>query len=735
MPDRTLELIDLVRSYEKTPQAELVPKACDFAHQAHKGQFRASGEPYYIHPIEVAMILAEMKSDAITIATAILHDVVEDTSYSIRDIKKQFGKEIAELVDGVTKLSQIQHKSESEIQADNFRKLLIAMSRDIRVLIVKLADRLHNMRTLIHIKSLKKRKNKALETMEIYAPLAEKIGMQYIKNELQDLAFAHLYPEVRNSIINRLNLLREDGNILVEKIIKSLEDLFKEPSMEVNIVGREKTPFSIWEKIKRKNISFEQLPDVMAFRVIVPDTVSCYTALGIIHSHFHAVPGTFKDYISTPKKNGYQSLHTVIIGPEKRKIEVQIRSQEMSFIAEVGPATHWFRKQNILEKNDDAKTELNYNLKQTSIRTDIDEQTKYNWIKELLTILESSASPEEILENTKLEMYYDQVFCFTPKGRVIALPKGATAIDFAYAVHSDIGNRCVGSKINGKVAPLRSKLENGDQVEIITNEDHKPLPSWEKFAITGKALSEIKKVVRQEKRQEYINLGRLIMAQILEKNDLEINSEEITAFANKHSKKTNEEFLAALGEGTISYEQIVGVVRNNKKRSNFIKDKLSFFRSKNKTKPNKICIKGLIPGMAVHLASCCHPIPGDTIVGIVQTGKGITVHISDCETLQNYSNTPEKWIDLSWDKNDKSTVYTGTINAILLNQPGSLAVIATESQKFGANITNFKITSRSVDFFEITLDLEVKGLNHLTNVIASLRSQPCIHSVTRYIKS
>jgi GTP pyrophosphokinase len=717
MDDRTQELIELAQSYDKTKYLKLLPKACKFAKKAHQGQIRESGEPYYTHPIEVAISLAKMKLDAITLITAVLHDTVEDTKASLEDLKKGFGAEIAELVNGVTKLSKIQHQSESERQAENFRKLLIAMSRDIRVLIVKLADRLHNMQTLSYVNSPKKRHEKALETMEIYAPLAERIGMQQIKNELQDLAFAQLYPEVRDSIISRLNLLRLDGSPLITKIISDLKNLFNQHHLKVEIIGREKTPFSIWHKMKQKNISFEQLSDVMAFRIIVEDIQDCYQTLGIIHQKYHVVPGTFKDYISTPKKNGYQSLHTIIIGPEDHRIEIQIRSQEMHQIAELGLAAHWSYKQS----------------------TAINEETlKYNWIKELLLILESTSDSEEFLENTKLEMYYDQVFCFTPKGRVIALPRGATAIDFAYGVHSDIGNKCVGAKINGRIAPLRTVLENGDQVEIVTNDDHKPLPSWEKFAITGKALSEIKKVERQEKRQEYINLGRLIMAQITEKNDLDINDEIIKSFAERHGKKTNEDFLCSLGDGTISYDNILKSTTNSEnKKTSFFSNKFQFLKFKkedDKTDKNKISIKGLIPGMAVHFASCCHPIPGDTLVGIVQTGKGITVHVSDCETLQNYSNTPEKWLDLSWDKDDQNKVYTGTIDVIVLHQPGSLATVTNEIAKQGANISNIKVVNRSIDFFEVVFDLEVKGVNHLTNIIASLRSQPCIHSVTRSLK-
>ncbi|MEQ9116331.1 MAG: bifunctional (p)ppGpp synthetase/guanosine-3',5'-bis(diphosphate) 3'-pyrophosphohydrolase [Rickettsiales bacterium] len=737
--NRTKELIDLVSSHNPDCKSSL-QKACSLAQKAHKGQTRASGEDYYTHPIEVAFILANtfiganMKLDCATILTAILHDTVEDTNITLKEIKKQFGSEISDLVDGVTKLTQIQHKSESEKQAENFRKLFVAMSRDIRVLVVKLADRLHNMRTLSHIKSQEKVKAKALETMEIYAPLAERIGMQQIKNELQDLSFSFLYPEVRDSIINRLKHLKSEKGSPIDDIREALQKLLDKNKLRSEVVGREKTPYSIWQKMKRKDISFEQLSDVMAFRVIVDDTLNCYNSLGIIHSKYHAIPGTFKDYISTPKKNAYQSLHTVIIGPDNHKIEVQIRTKRMHIVAEFGLAGHWAFKEDIRIKSENDH-EISYGIKNASLKYSIDNQSHYSWINELLSIFSHASSPEELLENTKLEMYYDQVFCFTPKGRVIALPKGASAIDFAYGVHSDVGNTCVGAKINGKVAPLRTKLQNGDQVEILTSKSHKPLPSWEKFVITGKALSEIRKVVKQEKRQEYINLGRLIVAQIIEVNDLSEDSEIITDFAKKYNKKSNEEFLVSLGNGTIPFETLVKSVNEAKKKKSSPSKQVQTTPILANKNNNKIPIKGLIPGMAVHLASCCHPIPGDRVVGITQAGKGITVHISDCETLQNYSDAPEKWLDLAWDKNDDSSSYIGTLDVLLLHQPGSLAILTRELEKYHANINNFKINNRSSDFFEITIDLEVKGINHLTNIIDSLKSQKCIHSVSRHIKS
>ncbi len=709
-------LVAKVRSYDKThPAVSLLEEACKFSIEAHKNQKRQSGEPYFNHPLAVANILADMKLDSATIITAILHDTVEDTEVTLEQIETKFSHEIATLVDGVTKLHKIEYQSEHQLQTENFRKLLVAISHDIRVLLVKLADRLHNMRTLSHVSSSDKRQKKALETLEIYAPLAERIGMQNLKNDLQDLAFKELYSEIRSSITNRLDLLRNDGCLLVNDIVNDLSKLLDNNNIKVNIIGREKTPYSIWQKMKRKSINFEQLSDVMAFRVIVNKIEDCYRVLGVIHQAFHAVPISFRDFISTPKSNGYCSIHTIVIGPKEQKIEIQIRTEKMHHLAELGVAAHWCYKQNF-DFKDDPK--------------------RYNWVRDLLHILESSNDFNEFLDNTKIDMYYDQVFCFTPKGEVIALPKSATAIDFAYAVHSDIGNHCIGTKINCRIAPLGTELQNGDQVEIITNQNHTPLPSWEKLVITAKALSEIRKHIILKKRKEYINLGRIILTQAFEKNHKEFSDENLKPALLVFNKKNKEDLFQAIGYGAINIDNLMKQLLPGYKTYNALKKKLSFLSfGRKKFNNNHISIKGLIPGMAVHFADCCHPIPGDHIIGITHTGKGISIHISDCEVLQNFSSTPEKWLDISWDKDNSKKTYVATINAVLLHQAGSLATLTTTIAKLDANINNFKIHSRSSDFFDIAVDLEVKGVTHLSNVIASLRTQSCIHSVTRYIKS
>lgn len=709
---RSEALIKQVLSYDKSSYAQYLRKAILFSQKAHELQMRNSGEPFFHHPLEVAKILADMKLDSLSIIVALLHDTVEDTNITLQKISSQFSDKVAELVDGVTKIGKISRKSQEVVQAENLRKFIIAMSKDIRVLIVKLADRLHNMRTLEHISSIDKRNKISLETLEIYAPLAERIGMQKIKNELQDLAFSNLYSDVRSSIKTRMNLLKENDQSLIDKIIFELSTLMEKHSLKCKIVGREKSPYSIWSKMKRKSINFEQLSDVIAFRIVVSNIDNCYRVLGLIHTHYHSIPGSFKDFISTPKKNGYKSLHTIVIGPELYKIEVQIRTQDMNKISEIGVAAHWCYKQGAeeLEKN------------------------KYNWIAELLQILETSSDSSELLENTKLEMYYDQVFCFTPKGQVIALPKGACVIDFAYAVHSDIGDSCVGAKVNSRPIPLKTMLENGDQVEIITNKNHKPPATWEKFVTTGKALSAIRKQLRKGMLNEYINLGRVIVSQILEQHKMKFSEDTLRDTVDFFHKPNVDSLLAAVGEGHVSQDQIIKRLIPEKHQS-VINRKFSLFKPNKKNKTgSKISIKGLIPGLAVHFAPCCNPIPGDSIVGIQQTGKGITVHVLDCEILQNYSSTPEKWLDITWDKNPEKDIYKAIINAVVLNKPGSLAMLAVEVAKLDANVTNFKIMSRSKDFFEILVDLEVKGLNHLTNIITILRTKSCIQSACRYIR-
>ncbi|HEY9163563.1 MAG TPA: bifunctional (p)ppGpp synthetase/guanosine-3',5'-bis(diphosphate) 3'-pyrophosphohydrolase, partial [Magnetovibrio sp.] len=498
---RQFELVELIKAYDPHADEDMINRAYVYAMKAHGSQIRASGDPYFSHPLEVAGILTGYRLDTATIVTALLHDVVEDTGASIDDIEKLFGTEVAKLVDGVTKLTQIEMQSDHSKQAENFRKLLLAMSEDIRVLLVKLADRLHNMRTLHFIKKPEKRKRIATETMEIFSPLAERIGMQEMKNELDDLAFAEINGEARASILKRLDYLRAEGKTLAPSIIAELSYTLKEAGVDAVVTGREKTPYSIWRKMQKKDVPFEALSDIMAFRIAVDNIEDCYKALGVIHNEYRVVPGRFKDYISVPKPNGYQSLHTGIIGPERHRIEIQIRTKAMHDVAENGVAAHWrYKSENgVSGKPTDGK--------------------QYRWLRELLEILENAAEPEEFLEHTKLEMFQDQVFCFSPKGDLINLPQDATPVDFAYAVHTEVGDRCVGAKINGRMMPLRTRLKNGDQVDIVTSKTHTPSPTWENFVVTGKARARIRRYVRLKERDQYIKLGQAMLERVFLEED------------------------------------------------------------------------------------------------------------------------------------------------------------------------------------------------------------------------
>ncbi|MBY0355797.1 MAG: bifunctional (p)ppGpp synthetase/guanosine-3',5'-bis(diphosphate) 3'-pyrophosphohydrolase [Rickettsiales bacterium] len=711
---RQVDLVEKIKSYDPDADEDLINRAYVFAMQAHGSQKRASGDPYFSHPVEVAYFLTSLKLDTASIITALLHDTVEDTEATIEQIKDLFGEEIASLVDGVTKLNRLEIKSESSKQAENFRKLLLAMSEDLRVLLVKLADRLHNMSTIHFIKSEEKRHRIARETLEIYAPLAERIGMRQMKEDLQDLSFGALYPEARASIVTRMEFLRTQEGSEVERIEKKISELLTKGGLSpLQVYGREKKPFSIWHKMEMKNIPFEQMSDIVAFRVIVKSIPECYQALGILHAEFHTVPGRFKDYISTPKSNDYQSIHTSVIGPDQQKIEVQIRTPEMHDVAEYGVAAHWTYKQ---------KEKAAHEGKQ------------FRWIRELLEILEQTDDPEEFLENTKMEMYHDQVFCFTPKGDILALPRGATPVDFAFAVHSGVGQTCVGSKINGRIVPLKTPLKNGDQVEIITSKNAVPSPSWERFVITGKARSEIRRFTRIQQRQEYINLGRAILVKTFKQEGKELQDKMFEPFLARLNRKHVDDVYADVGEGLLGrnkvYEMLHGDALNPaKKKTPFL---ISKFRKLSGTSKTSMPIKGLIPGMAIHYAGCCHPIPGDNIVGIVSTGKGITIHVMECDTLDNYSDNPERWIDVSWDSGSQQQSYVGRIRASLSHEPAALATLANVISQEMGNISNLKITNRTTDFFELLVDVEVKDARHLNNILANLRSKSVVQSVERY---
>ncbi len=713
---RQVELVEKIKSYDPGADEDVLNRAYVFAIKAHGAQTRLSGDPYFSHPLEVAGILTDYKVDVSTIITALLHDTIEDTDTSLDDIKAPFGNEVARLVDGVTKLTRIEFQSDQAKQAENFRKFVLAMSEDIRVLLVKLADRLHNMRTLHYIRDGEKRRRIAMETMDIYAPLAERIGMQEMKTELEDLAFAELNPDARNSILKRLKFLRERGGDLVPRIIDELTKLLADNGIQAAISGREKTPYSIWRKMQHKEVAFEQLADIMAFRVVVGTVEDCYRTLGVAHSAYPVVPDRFKDYISTPKPNGYRSLHTGVFGPERQRIELQIRTTEMHDIAEHGVAAHW-------------------NYKQGAART---EGPQYRWLRELLEILEQASGPEEFLEHTKLEMFKDQVFCFTPRGDLINLPRGATPVDFAYAVHSEVGDHCVGAKINGRMMPLRSELRNGDQVEIVTSKAQTPSPTWERFVVTGKARARIRRFIRLQEREEYLKLGRAMLQRAFKEEGYEYSDKAIDGVLGVFSQPTVDDLCARVGAGLLKSRDVVEAVfpgtRKKRKKADDKVVPLARVRGKKKEGDGKgaVSIRGLIPGMAMHFAGCCHPLPGDRIVGIVTTGKGVTIHTIDCETLERFVDDPERWLDVSWDVDGKAPlVHVGRIHLTVQNVPGSLGELSTVIARNEGNISNLKITNRSPEFFDMLIDIEVRDVKHLTDVIAALRANPAINSVER----
>jgi len=706
---RQFELVERVKAYDPQAAEDALNRAYVFAMKAHGAQTRASGDPYFSHPLEVAGILTDLKLDTSSIITALLHDTVEDTETSVEDIRRSFGEDVARLVDGVTKLSRLELQSEQSRHAENFRKLLLAMSEDIRVLLVKLADRLHNMHTVDYIESPDKRRRIASETMEIYAPLAERIGMQRFKDELEDLAFQQLHPEARQSIVRRLEFLRQRGGDIENQIVEELRSALELDGVRADVSGRIKTPYSIWRKMQRKSVGFEQLSDIMAFRVVVEDIHQCYQALGSLHARYPLVPGRFKDYISTPKPNGYRSLHTGVIGPQRQRIEVQVRTREMHEIAEYGVAAHWVYKQ----------------------PTASVDGRQYRWLRELLDILDHASTPEEFLEHTKMEMFQDQVFCFTPRGDLISLPRGATPVDFAYAVHSEVGDTCVGAKVNGRMVPLKTPLENGAQVEIVTSKAQTPSPDWEKFVVTGKARARIRRFVRAREREQYQELGRQILQKTFRQDGHDFSEKALQKVLAKLRLESVADVEVAVGRGERTAREVLNTVHpsdGEAQDGNVVP--ISRARKKGGG-DNAIPIRGLIPGMAVHFARCCHPLPGERIVGIVTTGKGVTVHTIDCETLANFQDSPERWVDLAWDVEETGQPYTGRLHVIVANEPGSLGSLSTVIGKNKANISNLKVTNRSVDFFEMLLDLEVTNVKHLTNVMAALRATPVITSVER----
>lgn len=692
---RQYELVDRVLSYDPDADEALLNRAYVFSVNAHGTQKRASGDPYFSHPIEVAGILTDLHLDAETIATAILHDTIEDTVATPQEIERLFGTNVARMVDGVTKLSKIEAQTESERAAENLRKFLLAMSDDIRVLLVKLADRLHNMRTLHFIKNPDKRKRIARETMDIYAPLAERIGMYEFMKEMQSLAFKELEPEAYESITRRLDNLKVEGEDRIAKIASGLKLLLARGGIDAEVSGREKHPYSIWKKMSERHVSLEQLSDIMAFRAIVETQEECYRALGVIHRRWPMVPGRFKDYISTPKRNGYRSLHTSVIHAENMRIEIQIRTRDMHAQAEYGLAAHWAYKQD-------------------AVRPD----TQVSWIRDLIEILEHAESPEELLEHTRMAMYQDRIFAFTPKGELIQLPKGATPVDFAYAVHSNLGDQAVGAKINGRVVPLRTEIQQGDQVSILRSKAQEPQANWLNFAITGKARAAIRRHIRHKERDETLRLGRKLYENIVERLPTPPGAEALRDALKRLKLSSEDALMEAVAHRQFTDAQVMEAIMPGSAEG---------ADHEMPTQIKAIDIKGLTPGVAFLLSEDCRPVPGDRIVGLRRPGAPIEVHAIDCASLADTDE--DDWVDLTW--GDKAEGGVARIAVTLKNEPGALGTIATLIGQHKANILGMRMDNRDTTFHTNTIDLEVRNAAHLMKLLAALRAADIVSSAER----
>jgi GTP pyrophosphokinase len=698
---RQYELVERVRDYDPDADEALLNRAYVFTVQKHGSQKRASGDPYFSHPVEVAGILTDLKLDTDTIITALLHDTLEDTLATAEEIEAQFGPNVARLVDGVTKLSQIEAKeieaeTDQEKAAENLRKFLLAMSDDIRVLLVKLADRLHNMRTLHHIPKEEKRRRIARETMDIYAPLAERIGMYEFMREMQLLAFRELEPDAYQTITGRLEKLARGGEDRVRKISKEIRGLLADNGITAEVSGREKHPYSIWRKMQERHVSFEDVTDIIAFRVVTDGREECYRALGILHAKWKMVPGKFKDFISTPKRNGYQSLHTTVMHGENMRIEVQLRSRDMHRQGEFGLAAHWAYKQGTLPDG------------------------QASWIRDLLEILETAQDADELLEHTRMAMYQDRIFAFTPKGALHQLPKGATPVDFAYAVHTVLGDRTVGAKINGRLMPLRTQLANGDTVQILTSDSQRPEPSWMGFVATGKARAAIRRHVRHKERAESVALGKKLYEDIVERMPVRVGAKALANAVQRFKMTSADDLYYAIGRRRLNDNEVMealvpGVLSELKRKGIRL------------GQPGTLSIQGLTPGVAFELASCCHPLPGDRIVGLSRPDHGIIIHTIDCPQLADGQDAD--WVDVRWQSSTDGG--TARLTVVVPNEPGTLAEVATLIAKQHGNVVNLQMSAREGDFHTYDVQLEVEGVQHLMRILSALRASDAVSHAER----
>jgi guanosine-3',5'-bis(diphosphate) 3'-pyrophosphohydrolase len=693
------DLIALVRNYNPRCNADLIRRAYAYGMKMHEGQMRKSGEPYFTHPVAVAAILTEQRLDDATIVTALLHDTIEDTRSTYADLAAMFGEEVAELVDGVTKLTNLQLSNTESLQAENFRKLFMAMSRDLRVILVKLADRLHNMRT-IRSMNPDKQAQKARETMEIFAPLAGRMGMQWMREELEDLSFKVMNPEARNSILRRFLTLQKESGDVVHKITADILHELEKAQIEANVFGRAKKPYSIWRKMQEKDLAFSRLSDIYGFRVICGSVADCYRILGVIHQRWRAVPGRFKDYVSQPKNNGYRSIHTTVSGRDGKRVEVQIRTREMHEVAEAGVAAHWSYREGVRAKNpfavDPAK-----------------------WIASLTERLDEGDT-DEFLEHVKLEMYSDQVFCFTPKGDVVQLPRGATPLDFAYAIHTRIGNSCVSAKIDGIRVPLWTRLKNGQSIEIITAEGQRPQSSWIDIVTTGRAKAAIRRSLREEDRGRFVKLGQELARAAFDHVGKKASDKALRTAAKMLGLADENDLLARLGSAEMPARRVVEILYPE------------LAQAAAEEVDAKRPVVGLTADQTFRRANCCQPVPGERIVGITYRGQGVVVHAIDCPALEEFEDQTARWVDLHWHAGRHSPVFTISLDVTISNDAGVLGRICTLIGEQKANISDLRFTDRKPDFYRLIIDVDLRDVEHLHMVMTALEAETDVAQISRH---
>jgi guanosine-3',5'-bis(diphosphate) 3'-pyrophosphohydrolase len=728
---RQYELVDRVKQYNPAANEDLLNRAYVYAMKAHGEQQRDSGDPYFSHPLEVAAILTDLKLDDATIAAALLHDTIEDTDATRAEIDRVFGHDIGVLVDGLTKLKRLDLVSREAKQAENLRKLLLAIADDVRVLLIKLADRLHNMRTLA-FRPPEARRRTAEETLDIYAPLAARMGMHAMREELEDLAFRELNPEAHKVITERLEALAERSSGWISEIEEQLTRKLGDRGINVKVLGRRKRPYSIWRKMERKAVGFEQLSDIFGFRVVVRTIAECYQALGIVHTSWPVVPGRFKDYISTPKQNDYRSIHTTVIGPGKQRVELQVRTRDMAQIAEYGIAAHALYKDNVGSPTEMLSRESN----------------AYAWLRRTIELLAEGSNPEEFLEHTKLELFQDQVFAFTPKGKLIALPRGATPIDFAYAVHTDVGNMAIGAKINGKIGPLSSALQNGDEVQILTSKAQTAPPAaWESIVVTGKARAAIRRATREAVRSQYSEFGRRIVERLCQRAKFEYSDEKLEGALHRLARASIDDVFSAVGRSEMRAADVVRAMYPDYKDERVApvvpKEESGWFgltwgKAMKFKLPGggengaAIPIRGINTDLPVRIAPNGGAVPGDRIVGIVTPGEGITIYPIQSEALKQFEDEPERWLDVRWDIDDAAPQrFPAQLAVKSVNEPGTLAQITQVIAEHDGNIDNIHMVRQSPDFTDLTIDLAVYNLKHLTSIISQLRAKKVVASAER----